>query len=184
RGARHARLHHGRAADYRDGARHRRRILLAGLQSGVLARALPGSARSRGAKLDAPRPVRLRGSVLSFRICERVAAPLSAAAPADLGAFHRLDRDDRMGGASLAQIRLFAGIQSDSIGGALSQLLPRGGAAPARLYGELGPDRLVGAGLRLRYRRQGARGGRAPYRDAVQQTLAAAVPDAVSARLS
>src|SRR6516225_4942556 len=184
RGARHARLHHGRAADHRHGARHRRRILLAGLQSCVLARALSGSARSRGAKLDAPRPVRVRGQVLSFRVCERMAAALPAAASADLGAFHRLDRDDRMGRASLAQIRLSAGIQSDSIGGALSQLLPRGGAAPARLYGELRPDRLVCAGLRVRHRRQGARGGRPPYRNAVQQILAAAVPDAVSARLS
>src|SRR5262249_56952141 len=54
--------------------------------SGVLACALPGSARSRGAKLDAPRPVRLRGQVLSFRVRERMAAALPAAAPADLGA--------------------------------------------------------------------------------------------------
>src|SRR5262249_12125091 len=156
------------------------RILLAGLQSGVLARALPGSARSRGAKLDAPRPVRVRGPVLSFRIRERVAASLPAAASADLGALHGLDRDDRMGRASLAQIRLSPALQPDRGGGALSQLFPRGGAAPARLYGGLGPDRLAGAGLRLRPRRQGARGGRPPYRDAVQQILAAAVPDAVS----
>src|SRR5262249_30520166 len=147
-------------------------VLLDGLQSGVLALALPGGARSRGAKLDAPRPVRLRGQLLSFRICERVAASLPAAAPADLGALHRLDRDDRMGGASLAQIRLSARLQPDPVGGALSELLPRGGAAPARLYGKLGPDRLVCAGLRLRHRRQGARGGRPPYRDAVQQILA------------
>src|SRR6266850_1210997 len=86
----HARLHHGRSADHRHGARHRRRILLDGLQSGVLACALPGGTRSRGAKLDAPRPVRVRGQVLSFRICERVAAALPAAAPADLGAVHWL----------------------------------------------------------------------------------------------
>src|SRR5262249_52546802 len=113
-----------------------------------------------------------------------MAAPLSAAASADLGAVHRLDRDDRMGGASLAQIRLSAGLQPDPVGGALSELLPRGGAAPARLYGELGPNRLVCTGLRLRHRRQGARGSRPPCRDAVQQIPAAAVPDAVSARLS
>src|SRR5262249_18313386 len=184
RGARHARLHHRRAADHRHGAWHRRRILLDGLQSGVLARALPGSARSRGAKLDAPWPVRLRGPLLSFRVCERVAAALSAAAPADLGALYRLDRDDRMGGASLAHIRLSAGFKTDPVGGAVSALLPRGGAAPARLHGELGPDRLVGAGLRLRYRRRGAGGSRPSYRNAVQQILALAVPDAVSARLS
>src|SRR5262249_18963423 len=155
-----------------------------GLQSGVLARALPRSARSRGAKLDAPRPVRLRGPVLSFRVCERMAASLPAAASTDLGALHRLDRDHRMGGASLAQIRLSAGLQPDPVGGAVSELLPRGGAAPARLRGELGQDRLVGAGLRLRYRRQGAGGSRPSYRNAVQQILAAAVPDAVSARVS
>src|SRR5262249_59467873 len=107
----------------------------------VLARALPGSARSRGAKLDAPRPVRVRGQLLSFRVCERMAAALPAAAPADLGAFHRLHRDDRMGRASLAQICLSAGLQPDPVGGAVSELLPRGGAAPARLYGELRPDR-------------------------------------------
>ena len=98
--ARHARLHHRRAADQRHGARHRRRILLDGRQSGVLPCALPGGARSRRAELDAAGAVRLRGQVLSFRICERVAAALPAAASADLGALHRLHRDDRMGGAS------------------------------------------------------------------------------------
>src|SRR5262249_56579732 len=103
--------------------------------------ALPGAAAFVGANLAAPGPFRVRGPVLSFRIRERVAASLPAAASADLGALHGLDRDDRMGGASLAQIRLSAGLQPDSVGGALSQLLPRGGAAPARLYGGLGPDR-------------------------------------------
>src|SRR5262245_1759415 len=158
--------------------------VLDGLQPGVFPRAVPGGARSRRAELDPSRTVRIRGPVLSFRIRERVAAALSAAASADLGALHRLHRDDRMGGASLAQIRLSAGLQPAAVGGALSQLLSRGVAAPAWLHRELRPDRLVRAGLRRRHRRQGARGGRQTHRDAVQQALAPAVPDAVSARLS
>ena len=61
-----------------------------------------------------------------------------------------------------AQIRLPAGLQPDQIGGALSQLLPRVRAAHVRLRRKLRPDRLVDAGLRLRHRPEGARGGRAP----------------------
>ena len=184
RGARHARLHHRRAADLRHGARHRRRILLDGRQPGVLPCALPGGARSRGAELDAARAVRVRGQVLSLRVRECVAAALPAAASADLGAVHRLDRDHRMGRASLAQIRLSADLQPDPVGDAVSQLLSRGVAARARLHRELRPDRLGGAGLRRRYRREGARGSRPPHRGAVQQAPAPAVPDAVSAGLS
>ncbi len=183
RGARHARLHHRRAADQRHGARHRRRILLDGRQSGVLARALPGGARPGGAELDAARPIRVRRQVLSFRIRQRVAAPLSAAASADLGAVHRLHRDHRMGRAPVAQIHLSAGLQPDPVGGAVSQLLPRGIAAPAWLQRQLGADRLVGAGLPRRHRRAGARGGRPAHRDLVQPAAAAAVPDDLSARL-
>jgi Coenzyme F420-dependent N5,N10-methylene tetrahydromethanopterin reductase and related flavin-dependent oxidoreductases len=57
-------------------------------------------------------PVRsLSGQVLSLRIRECVAAALPAAASADLGALHRVHRDDRMGRASIAQIRLSADLQ-------------------------------------------------------------------------
>jgi alkanesulfonate monooxygenase SsuD/methylene tetrahydromethanopterin reductase-like flavin-dependent oxidoreductase (luciferase family) len=55
-----------------------------------------------------PGPFAFEGKFLSFRIRQRVAAALPAATSADLDAFHRLERDDRMGGASLAQIRLSA----------------------------------------------------------------------------
>ena len=78
-------------------------------------------------------------------------------------------------------LQAYSPIQS---GGALPQLLPRGGAAPAWLHRELRADRLVGAGLPLRHRRAGARGGGPAHRDAVQPAAAAAVPDDLSARLS
>ena len=99
--------------------------------------------------LDQAGPVRIRGQVLPLRIRQRVAAALPAAASADLGAVHRLDRDDRMGGASVAQVRLPAGLQPDRVGGALSQLLPRVRAAHVRLHRKLRPDRLVDAGVCL-----------------------------------
>src|SRR5260370_37106285 len=85
-------------------------------------------------------------------------APIRAPGPADLGALHRLDRDDRMGCASPAQIRPSAGLQPDPVGGAVSELLPRGGPAVARLYSEIGPDRLGGAALPPPTPPPGARG--------------------------
>ena len=86
RRARHDRLHHRRPIDQRHGARHRRRVLLDGRQPGDLARALPGGPRSRGAGLDQDRAVCVRRQVLPLRIRQPVAAPLPAAASADLGA--------------------------------------------------------------------------------------------------
>ena len=78
--------------------------------------------------------------------------------------------DDRMGGASVAQIRLPAGLQPDPVGRALSQLLSRG-PQKIRLCRELRPDRLVDAGLRRRHRPEGARRGQAAYREPVQRLL-------------
>src|SRR5262252_8218744 len=80
-----------------------------------------------------------------------------------------------MGGAPVAQIRLSADLQPDRVGGAVSQRLPRGGAAALRLRGKLRADRLVRAGLRVRHRRQGAGASRPPHRGLVQQAPAPAV---------
>ena len=185
RGARHDRLHHRRAADHRHGARHRRRIFLDRRQPGVLARALSGGARPRGAGLDQARTVRVRRQVLSLRVREHVAAALPAAASADLGAVDRLGRDHRMGGASLAQVHLSAGLQPDSVGGALSQLLSRMRAdactairpAPIRSAGR--PRSMSRTPTRRRARRPSR-----TSRYLFNRLLAAAVRDAVPARLS
>ena len=154
-----------------------------GANPAYLARALPGGARSGRAGLDQARAVRLRGQVLSLRVCEPVAAAVPAAASADLGAVDRLDRDHRMGGASVAQVCLSAGLQPGAVGGALSELLPRMRAADVRLHRKLRADRLVDAGVCRRHRRAGPRRGQAAYRGAVQPAAAAAVRDAVPAGL-
>ena len=135
--------------------------------------------------VDPPGPVRVRGQVLSFRIRERVAAALSAAASADLGALDRQHRDHRMGGASVAQIRLSAGLQPDrSRWCAISTTIAR---CAQRMHGYTASSDQIGWSAPVYVAdtdEQGARGGEAAYRDAVQQAAAPAVRDAVPARLS
>src|SRR5437667_12705155 len=112
-----------------------------------------------------------------------MAAPLSAAASANLGTVHRVCRNHRMGGASVAQIHVSAGLQSDQIGGTILEFLSRMCAAHVRLLRRLGPDRLVDTGLHLRYRPEGTRGGKAAYRAFVQSVFATAFRNAIPTRL-
>ena len=138
-------------------------------QSRAVARAPPRGARSRRAGVDEARAVRLRGQALSLRIRERVAAALPAAASADLVPVARLERNDRMGGASRPQISLSAELQSVQRGGEISQLLSGSRADPLRLRRDLRPDRLRRACLRRRDRRAGDERGARAARVPVQQ---------------
>jgi hypothetical protein len=98
------------------------------------------------------RPIRVRGQALPRRIRQRLAAPLSAAASADLVSVAGLQRNHRMGGASRPQISLPAELQSVQRGAEISQLLSRNHAVALWLCRDLGAARLRRAGLRRRHR--------------------------------
>ena len=119
RGIRHARQHHGRAAGRRLRARHRRGISFLRRQSGGIARALPGGARSHHPGVDPARSVSVRGQVLPPRIRQHLAALLPATASADLDPLAGIARDHRMGLASRPQVHLSADLQPGRGAGAL-----------------------------------------------------------------
>ena len=124
-GIRHPRQSYARPFHCGVRQRHRRRVPRHGRQPGVFAGALRGGARRDPARLDRARAVRLRGQALSVRLREPVAAALSVAASADLGALAGLGVHDQVGRGKT--LHLCADALAHRRGGALLPDVPRRG---------------------------------------------------------
>ena len=123
------------------------------------------------AGVDTNRPVPVRRQVLSLRICEHLAALLSAAASADLDSLAGQPRDHRMGLASVAQVHLPANLQPGGGARALHGDVPRM-RRQVWLHGDRRAGRLVDPVLRGRDRRHRVSRGQAAHRDLPQQVPA------------